>query len=105
MVVGCLPDPSSPYADRSYFDRVLPAGWTLSSINEAVGNTPTEPQYANVTKHPKWAIPWMGETPGWGYACVGWEISEVAPVYVWARRYGILQDGRVKICAVDLEDK
>ena len=24
------------------------AGWTLSSINEAVGNTPPEPEYAQV---------------------------------------------------------
>jgi hypothetical protein len=52
-----------PKVNRSYFDR-LPPGWTLSSINEAVGNTPTEPEYQNVTNHAKWAIPWLEDDPG-----------------------------------------
>ena len=43
---------------------MLPSGWTLSSINEAVGNTPTEPAYAQVHNHRKWAIPWLEDDPG-----------------------------------------
>ena len=46
-----------PLDNRSYFD-VLPSGWSLSSINEKVGNWPPEPEYANVTQHDKWVIPW-----------------------------------------------
>ena len=46
-----------PLDNRSYFD-VLPPGWSLSSINEKVGNWPPEPEYANVTQHDKWVIPW-----------------------------------------------
>ena len=47
-----------PLDNRSYFDDVLPPGWSLSSINEKVGNWPPEPEYANVTQHDKWVIPW-----------------------------------------------
>lgn len=53
-----------PASNRSYFDAVLPPSWTITSINEAVGNTPTEAEYKNVTKHKKWAIPWMEDDPG-----------------------------------------
>ena len=109
-----------PGADRAYFDKVLPAGWTLSSINEAVGNTPTEAAYANVTKHDKWAIPWLEDDPGllapqlWvnrtleysaqaaGYGVNGllgihWRVREVAPQlsalarYPWQRNITSLQ--------------
>ena len=52
-----------PKGNRSYFD-VLPPGWTLSSINEAVGNTPTEKGYADVKHHRSWAIPWLEDDPG-----------------------------------------
>jgi len=41
-----------------------PLGWTLSSINEAVGNANVEPEYTNVTHHPKWSIPWLEDDPG-----------------------------------------
>lgn len=31
----------------------------ITSIDMEVGNTPVDPAYAKVTKHRKWAIPWM----------------------------------------------
>ena len=30
----------------------------------AVGNTAVDPAYVNITKHDKWAIPWMEDDPG-----------------------------------------
>ena len=29
-----------PFANRSYFDKVLPEGWTLTSIDETLGDAP-----------------------------------------------------------------
>jgi hypothetical protein len=98
-----------PKGNRSYFD-VLPAGWTLSSINEAVGNTPTEKQYADVTHHKSWAIPWMEDDPGllapqlWvnrtleysaqaasygvsGLLGIHWRVKEVMPQFVALAQY------------------
>ena len=95
--------------NRSYFD-VLPSGWTLSSINEAVGNTPTEKEYANVKHHKSWAIPWMEDDPGllapqlWvnrtilysaqaaaygasGLLGIHWRVKEVMPQFVALGRY------------------
>ena len=47
-----------PRVQREYFDTVLPTdGWTISSINEALGNTDCESEYAKITRHPKWSIP------------------------------------------------
>ncbi|XP_062522474.1 uncharacterized protein LOC134197211 isoform X2 [Corticium candelabrum] len=57
-VVGPLPD-------RSLFDKVLPSQYSaITSIDMAVGNTAVDPAYVNITKHDKWAIPWMEDDPG-----------------------------------------
>eukprot|EP00117_Sycon_ciliatum_P037015 scpid25772/ scgid27766/ len=57
-VVGPLPD-------RSIFDKVLPSGYdAITSIDMAVGNTPVDKAYMNITHHKKWAIPWMEDDPG-----------------------------------------
>jgi hypothetical protein len=57
-VVGPLPD-------RSVFDKVLPDEYSvISSIDMDVGNTPVDPAYINITRHDKWAIPWMEDDPG-----------------------------------------
>ena len=34
-----------PLADRAYFDKVLPEGWALSSIDENLGQSDVEPEY------------------------------------------------------------
>lgn len=61
-----------PMVNRAYFDQVLPDDFTITSINEALGNTNCEPAYANMTK-PRWSIPWM---EGWSippsFAAVPW---------------------------------
>lgn len=44
--------------------QVLPEEYTITSINEALGNTDCEPEYADITRHPKWSIPWMEDDPG-----------------------------------------
>lgn len=31
----------------------------ISSIDMDVGNDPVDPAYAQVTRHAKWAIPWV----------------------------------------------
>ena len=52
-VVGPLPD-------RAIFDEVLPLAWdAITSIDLNTGHAPVDPSYLNVTRHPKWAIPWM----------------------------------------------
>jgi hypothetical protein len=48
-----------PLGARWYMDSILPPNWSISSIDMAVGNTPVDPAYANITHHPKWAIPWL----------------------------------------------
>ena len=56
-VVGPLPD-------RSIFDKELPSTWdALTSIDLNTGHSPVDPSYRNVTKHKKWAIPWMEDDP------------------------------------------
>ena len=47
-----------PMADRAYWDKVLPKDWLLSSIDEALGQTDVEPEYAEVKNHRKQIIPW-----------------------------------------------
>ena len=53
-----------PRVQREYFDKVLPADWTITSINEGLGNVNCEPEYAKITNHAKWSIPWMEDDPG-----------------------------------------
>ena len=53
-----------PLGARWYLDTVLPANWSISSIDQQVGNTPVDPAYANITRHKKWAIPWLEDDPG-----------------------------------------
>ena len=54
-----------PLPDRTIFDKVLSSRYAaISSIDMSVGNTPVDPAYAKVTRHPKWAIPWMEDDPG-----------------------------------------
>eukprot|EP01065_Artemidia_motanka_P023929 TRINITY_DN28586_c0_g1_i1.p1 TRINITY_DN28586_c0_g1~~TRINITY_DN28586_c0_g1_i1.p1 ORF type:complete len:929 (+),score=311.43 TRINITY_DN28586_c0_g1_i1:88-2874(+) len=56
-VVGPLPD-------RSIFDKTLPETWdAITSIDLNTGHDPVDPAYVNVTRHPKWAIPWMEDDP------------------------------------------
>ena len=56
-VVGPLPD-------RSIFDKELPSAWdAITSIDLNTGHSPVDPSYLNVTKHKKWAIPWMEDDP------------------------------------------
>eukprot|EP00656_Telonema_subtile_P000400 TRINITY_DN10184_c0_g1_i4.p1 TRINITY_DN10184_c0_g1~~TRINITY_DN10184_c0_g1_i4.p1 ORF type:complete len:491 (+),score=118.53 TRINITY_DN10184_c0_g1_i4:185-1657(+) len=56
-VVGPLPD-------RSIFDQVLPSSWdAITSIDLNTGHSPVDPSYQNVTRHAKWAIPWMEDDP------------------------------------------
>eukprot|EP00463_Aulacantha_scolymantha_P005370 TRINITY_DN6701_c0_g1_i1.p1 TRINITY_DN6701_c0_g1~~TRINITY_DN6701_c0_g1_i1.p1 ORF type:complete len:445 (-),score=67.20 TRINITY_DN6701_c0_g1_i1:98-1381(-) len=56
-VVGPLPD-------RSIFDKVLPTSWdAITSIDLNTGHNPVDPSYLNVTRHNKWAIPWMEDDP------------------------------------------
>ena len=38
-----------PAEDRAYFDKVLPPGWTLTSIDETLGDSPVESAYSNDT--------------------------------------------------------
>jgi hypothetical protein len=63
-----------PLANRSYWDAELPSDFIISSINENVGNTNVEPQYANITRHRKWSIPWMEDDAG------------LAGMQLWANR-------------------
>ena len=56
-----------PLGARWYYDSVLPASWTMSSIDEDLGNTPVDPSYNNLTHRTadkKWAIPWAEDDPG-----------------------------------------
>ena len=56
-VVGPLPD-------RSIFDKELPTTWdAITSIDLNTGHSPVDPSYKNVTRHKKWAIPWMEDDP------------------------------------------
>lgn len=58
-----------PMTDRTYFDKVLPPAYTLSSINEYIGNANVEPAYRNITSisqqgkgvesRKAWSIPWL----------------------------------------------
>ena len=36
----------------------------ISSIDMDVGDTPVDPSYVNITRHGKWAEPWMEDDPG-----------------------------------------
>lgn len=52
-----------PLPDRTIFDKVLnPRFAAITSIDMDVGNTPVDPAYADVTRHSKWAIPWVRES-------------------------------------------
>ena len=55
-----------PAEDRAYFDKVLPPGWTLTSIDETLGDSPVESAYSNVTAHNSWIIPWAEDDPHLG---------------------------------------
>ena len=55
-----------PAEDRAYFDKVLPPGWTLTSIDETLGDSPVESAYSNVTAHHSWIIPWAEDDPHLG---------------------------------------
>jgi hypothetical protein len=56
-VVGPLPD-------RSIFDKKLPTTWdAITSIDLNTGHSAVDPSYLNVTRHKKWAIPWMEDDP------------------------------------------
>jgi len=56
-VVGPLPD-------RSIFDKTLPTSWdAITSIDLNTGHSPVDPAYQQITRHPKWAIPWMEDDP------------------------------------------
>ena len=95
-----------PMADRAYFDKALPAGWTLTSIDEDLGQAGVEAAYAAVTNHTKWVIPWaeddphLGATQLWvgrtlehmtsarglgveGALLITWRMEAVAPT-IWA---------------------
>jgi hypothetical protein len=52
-VVGPLPD-------RAIFDQELSLKWdAIASIDLNTGWAPVDRSYLNVTRHPKWVIPWM----------------------------------------------
>jgi len=53
-----------PGGARGYLDGVLPSNWTLGSIDQYFGNTPVDPAYANITRHPTMVIPWLEDDPG-----------------------------------------
>jgi hypothetical protein len=53
-----------PNGNRTYLDAVLPPQWTIGSIAQYFGDDPIDPAYANITRHKKWAIPWMEDDPG-----------------------------------------
>lgn len=53
-----------PQQDRALFDKLLPKDMPVSCINQAVGNTPVEKGFANVSGRGKWAIPWLEDDPG-----------------------------------------
>ena len=54
-----------PRRDRSYFDKILPPEWALSSINEKVGNANVELEYRDVRpERETWSIPWLEDDPG-----------------------------------------
>jgi hypothetical protein len=48
-----------PKEDRSMFDNYFPKTMPFSSINRAIGYTPVEPGFANMSGRPKWAMPWL----------------------------------------------
>lgn len=41
----------------------MDAAYTLSSIGTYFGEDDVDPAYANITRHPKWFIPWMEGDP------------------------------------------
>ena len=52
-----------PSQDRRLFDQTLPKEIPFSCINRGVGKEPVEPQFAELTGRPKWAIPWLEDDP------------------------------------------
>ena len=53
-----------PKIDRTYFDQILPKDYTLTSINERVGNVNIEKEYSTMSPdRRKWSIPWMEDDP------------------------------------------
>jgi hypothetical protein len=52
-----------PAGNRSYLDGVVDPAFTLGSIGTYFGEDPVDPAYANITRHPKWYIPWMEGDP------------------------------------------
>jgi len=53
-----------PQEDRAKFGRLLPSDVAISSLNRQVGMDPVDPAYAEISGHPKWAIPWLEDDPG-----------------------------------------
>jgi hypothetical protein len=52
-----------PPSDRTLFDRVLPKGVALSTINREVGKAPVDPGFARISERSLWAIPWLEDDP------------------------------------------
>ncbi len=52
-----------PSQDRKLFDRILPKEIPFSCINSGVGKEPVEPEFAELTRRPKWVIPWLEDDP------------------------------------------
>jgi hypothetical protein len=52
-----------PQYNRALLGEALPADFSVSCINRAVGHDPVEPGFANVQGRGKWAIPWLEDDP------------------------------------------
>ena len=48
-----------PPGDLAGFDRILPEGAALSSINLDLGFKPIVMEFAKIKERPTWAIPWL----------------------------------------------
>ena len=53
-----------PGADKAYWDKVLPADWTLSTMGEGLGRADVLPEYGLVKRKAKWVIPWIEDDNG-----------------------------------------
>jgi len=52
-----------PLGNRTLLDFELSPQWSLSSLDQLVGYKYVDPAYGQVTKHPKWVIPWAEDDP------------------------------------------
>ncbi len=48
-----------PQHDRAALDKLLPLSSPMSAINSSVGHVAIERQFTNLSRRPRWVIPWL----------------------------------------------